>query len=73
MGLLRRTPGDRTDPAGGSTARRSVYEQRCTQARPDDEVQWTPVGEFDDTGRFITRPGWERGGWKPLGDFMRER
>jgi hypothetical protein len=44
---------------------------------PDDEAQWTFIGELDRTGRWTAPPqqGWLHriGGWRPLGEFLRER
>jgi hypothetical protein len=53
----------------GHATGRSVYEGRYER---DEDEEWTPVGEFDDTGRFLVQPGWARRaqGWVPLSDRL---
>ena len=74
MGMLRRSPGERVEAADGSSAPRSVYEQRYAEARGVEH--WEPVGEIDQwTGEWVAVEGWENRvrGWMPLGEFLEQR
>lgn len=73
MGTLRRSPSRQTGVDGRPTASRSVYEQRNT--RPDANVDWERVGEFDPEGRFVAEQDWTRRvtGWQPLEEFLGSR
>ena len=74
MGMLRRSPGERVEAADGSSATRSVYEQRYAEAGREED--WEPVGEIDPaSGEWVAVEGWENRvrGWMPLGEFLEQR